>query len=158
MAKFNESFVVVCCPCLSWKNKQHLNCLKWNKREADDAGRFDSFPHPKAVSLHLQVCLNATLQGLPGEITLSTLSSDCSKGKCHCRGRKYALGGKDRALCKGRVQKGELREGDACLNTFGNDSFMVSLLFLCSATQFRADSLGEQWSGQCLQWPRQCLQ
>ena len=112
MAKFNESLVVICCPCLSWKNKQHLNCLKWNKREADDAGRFDSFPHPKAVSLHLQVCLNATLQGLPGEITLSTLSSDCSKGKCHCRGRKYALGGKDRALCKGRVQKGELREGD----------------------------------------------
>lgn len=40
------------------------------------------------------------------------------------------VGAQDRALCRGRVQKGELREGDVCLNAFGNGSFMVSLLSL----------------------------
>lgn len=40
------------------------------------------------------------------------------------------VGAQDRELCRGRVQKGELREGDVCLNAFRNGSFMVSLLSL----------------------------
>lgn len=157
MAKLWSHFVVVCCPCLSWKNKQHLNCLKWNKKEADDAGRFDSFYHPKAVSLHLQVCLNATLKASL-ENNLIHIAVIVLKASATAGAESMRVGGEVGALCKGRVQKGEMREGDACLNAFGNDSFMVSLLFLCSATQFRAASLGEQWSRQCLQWSRQCLQ
>ena len=114
MAKFNESFVVLW-TCLNWKNKQRLNRLSWNKGEADDAGRFDSFPHPEAVSLHLQVCLNATLQGLPGGITLSTLSGDCSKGKCHCRGRKYGCGGTRQGTVQGESTERRTERG-RCLS------------------------------------------
>jgi len=66
------------------------------------------------------------------------------KANATAGGESMGVGAQDRALCRGRVQKGELKEGDVCLNAFGNDSFMVSLLSLCSAMQFRAASLGDQ--------------
>ena len=128
MAKFNESFVVLW-TFLNWKNKQRLNRLSSNKGEADDAGRFDSFPHPEAVSLHLQACLNATPQGPPGRMTLSTLSSDCSKGKCHCRGRNYGCRGTGQGAVQGESTERGTERG-RCLNAFRNGSFMVSLLSL----------------------------
>lgn len=147
MAKFNESFVVLW-TFLNWKNKQRLNRLSWNKGEADDAGRFDSFPHPEAVSLHLQACLNVTPQGPPGRMTLSTLSSDCSKGKCHCRGRNYGCGGTGQGAVQGESTERGTERG-RCLSERIRKRLIHGFFAFpsCSAMQFRAASLGTSAPG-----------